>query len=664
VLNREISESPSRLRNEVGLSLLLMVVTFCLYLPAILYHFVNFDDEQYVYENPWVNEGLSGASIRWAFSTMHASNWHPLSWISHMIDSSLYGLNAGGHHLTNILLHTVNALLLFLLLNRMTHRLWLSWLVAALFAWHPLHVESVAWVAERKDVLSTLFLILTIWAYTRYTERPGAQRYLLALCLFGIGLLCKPMLVTLPCLLLLLDFWPLRRLEDFKLPQGVVGRTKLLPLVIEKLPFFAFSLAASFVTIIAQRSGGAIKDFAHVSFSSRLLNAAAAYGWYLAKTILPINLSVFYPLPKDIHYVAVISSILVIGAMSYWAILRRRKQPWLLVGWFWFLGMLVPVIGLVQVGGQAVADRYTYVPLVGLFIMFAWGLADALEEIPSARPWGIGAASVALLLCIGTTRSQLAYWKDGMTLFTRVLAVTGNSAFAQNSLGVALSNSGRGGEAILHYEEALRLQPDSIHAHYNLGIEYADMGNLKQAAHHFSEALKLSPRNESLHNNLGVILAQEGEVPMAMEQFKAAIECNPTYPKSYLNYAMALEKEGQIALAITNYKLALERDTNAPEALNNLARLYVTTPDAQMHRTAVQLAERANKLTRFQVASYVETLAAAYAAVGSYSKAVTNAAWAHKLAEVRGTKKEADKIKAELESYKAHQGLQTTNQMR
>jgi tetratricopeptide (TPR) repeat protein len=638
-----------------------MVVTFCLYLPAILYHFVNFDDEQYVYENPWVNEGLSVASIKWAFSTMHASNWHPLTWISHMIDCSLYGLNAGGHHLTNILIHTVTAVLLFLLLNRMTDRLWPSWLVAALFAWHPLHVESVAWVSERKDVLSALFLVLTIWAYTRYVERPRLPRYLLALCLFGSGLLCKPMLVTLPCLLLLLDFWPLRRFGNFELTQGITARPKLLPLVIEKLPFFILSLAASIVTIIAQRSGGAIKDFVHVSFPSRLLNAASAYGWYLAKTILPINLCAFYPLPKHIHYIAVVSSVLVIAAVSCWAMLRRRKQPWLLVGWLWFLGTLVPVIGLIQVGGQAVADRYTYVPLIGLFLMFAWGLAAAMEEIPSARPWGIGAASLALLLCIGATRIQLPYWKDGVSLFTRVLAVTGDSAFAQNNLGIALSNAGKGTAAIPHYEEALRLQPDSIHAHYNLGIEFADMGNLKQAAYHFSEALKLSPRNESLHNNLGVILAQEGLVPMAMEQFKEAIECNPTYPKSYLNYAMALEKEGQIALAITNYKLALERDTNAPEALNNLARLYVTAPDAQLHRTAVQLAERANKLTRFQVASYLETLAAAYAAVGSYSKAVTNAEWARRLAEVRGTKKEADKIKAELESYRAHQGLQTTN---
>jgi tetratricopeptide (TPR) repeat protein len=396
----------------------------------------------------------------------------------------------------------------------------------------------------------------------------------------------------------------------------------------------------------------------------RLANAAAAYGWYLVKTVLPTNLCVFYPLPKSLPYIVALSSALVIAAVSCWAIAWRRKQPWMLVGWFWFLGTLVPVIGIIQVGGQAVADRYTYVPLVGLFVMFAWGASAALEEAPSARPWVIGAAIAALLLCVATTRSQLRYWKNGVSLFTRVLAVTDDSAFGENSLGVALSNDGKGQEAIPHYEEALRLQPNSVHAHYNLGIEYANLGDLKQAAHHFSEALKLSPRNESLHNNLGVILAQQGDLPSAIEQFKTAIECNPAYPNSYLNYAMALEKEGQIDMAITNYNLALERDPNSSEALNNLANLYVTSRDAKRHNTAVQLAERANYLTRYQVFTYVETLAAAYAGVGSYSKAVTNAEWARKLAEVRGTRKQADKIKAELESYQAQRSFQTTNEAR
>jgi tetratricopeptide (TPR) repeat protein len=609
---------------------------------------------QYVRENPWVNQGLSVGGLKWAISAMYASNWHPLTWISHMADCSLWGLNPGGHHLTNVILHSLNAALLFFLLHRLTRRLWPSWLTAALFAWHPLHVESVAWIAERKDVLSTLFLFLTIWAYAEYVRHGAIYRYVLALALFAAGLLCKPMIVTLPCLLLLLDYWPLQRLQP---SAETGGRRSMFCLILEKLPFFALSLAASIMTILAQRSGGAIKTFDQVSLLMRLVNSAAAYGWYVTKTIVPTGLCVFHSMPSSPAYAAAIGSLLLIAGIAWLAVRMRVQHPWILVGWFWFLGTLIPVIGIIQVGHQAVADRYTYVSLIGLFIILSWGLDLWIKIRPSLRSWAIGLAAVSLLLCIVETRAQLTSWQNGIALFTRILAADGNSAFAQNGLAAALSDAGRGREAIPHYEEVLRLLPDLGPTHAKLGIEFVNIGDLNHASEQFSAALKLSPNDESLHNNLGVVLAREGQLERAVEQFKAAIQCNPTYPESYLNYARALEREGQYGLAVTNYYLALERDTNSPETLNGLAHLLATCPQPKWNNpsAAVALAERANALTRFQVCPYIATLAAAYAAIGEYSKAVENADLARRLATVQGLQDLAAKIESELESYKARQ---------
>jgi tetratricopeptide (TPR) repeat protein len=587
---------------------------------------------------------------------MYAGNWHPLTWISHMADCSLWGLNAGGHHLTNIILHSLNSALLFFLLHRLTQRLWPSWLAAALFAWHPLHVESVAWVAERKDLLSTLFLFLTIWAYAQYVKDRAIHRYVLALALFAVGLLCKPMIVTLPGLLLLLDYWPWRRFRP-STEAGRAARPAIFRLILEKLPFFALSLGASIITILAQHSGGAIKTFDQVSLPLRLLNSAAAFGWYVAKTFVPMNLCVFHRLPASPPYTAATGSLLLIAGLIWLAVRMRYQCPWILVGWFWFLGTLVPVIGIIQVGHQAVADRYSYVSLIGLFIILSWGLDRWIQIRPSVRSWLISLAAVSLLLCVVETRIQLTYWQNGIALFTRVLAVDGNSAFAQNGLGVALSDDGRGREAIPHYEEVLRFLPDSTPTHYKLGVEFADIGDLNQASEQFSAALRLSPHDESLHNNLGAVFAREGQLERAIEQFKAAIQCNPTEPKSYFNYARALEQEGQFGLAITNYNLALERDPNSPEILNGLANLLVTSTQSKWNNpsAAVPLAERANALTRFQVSPYIATLAAAYAAAGEYSKAVENAELARRLAEAQGMRDLATRLAVDLESYKARQ---------
>jgi len=641
-------------RRTILLSLVLVVVTLALYWPATGYDFIVFDDDQYVSGNSWVNQGLGCASLKWAFTSFYAANWHPLTWISHMLDCSMHGLFAGGHHLTSIVLHSLNTLLLFLLLKSLTRSLWPSLLVAALFGWHPLHVESAAWVAERKDVLSTLFLLLTIWAYSWYVDRPTIRRYALALAAFALGLMSKPMLVTLPGVLLLLDFWPLNRLAAASFPDQSGARKIYLKLFMEKLPFFVLSLAACVVTVMAQRSGGAIKDFQEVSGWMRVLNAPLACVRYVGKTICPVNLSVFYPLPSELPVVAGFSSALALALVSYLIFRRRSQSPWLIVGWLWFLGTLFPVLGLVQIGSHAMADRYAYVSAIGLFVMFAWSLHCWVRGRPSARAWGLGIATVPLLVCVWLTPIQLAYWQDSIALFTHALSVTKNNAVAHNNLGVGLANAGKTAEAISHYAEALRIKPDYVFAHYNLGVELAAAGKLDQAAFHFSEALKYNPRSEILHNNIGVILARQGKPEAAMAHFKQAIQINPAYPKPYLNYGAALQNLGLAGQAVTNYTKALELDPAWPEALDKLAFMLATCPETNWHNSsqAIRLAERANEITGRELPAYLATLALTYAAAGEFSNAVFTAEQARQKAQVKGLQKLAGKLEADLQFYR------------
>lgn len=541
------------------LGLLLAAATLALYWPATRYDFVALDDDQYVYDNPWVTHGLDWSTAKWAMTSTYAANWHPLTWVSHLLDASIYGRQPGGPHFTNVVLHALNALLLFVVLLRLTGALWPSWIAAALFAWHPLRVESVAWISERKDLLCGLFWMLTLWAYVRYVEEFKVQSskfkvfYALALLFFVLGLLSKPMIVTLPFVFLLVDYWPLQR------------RWSLT----DKWPFFLVAGASCAVTFVAQHSWGAIKSFEQAPFLLRASNIPLAYVTYMGKTLWPTHLCALYPLPDKAPLLAAAISVLLLAAMSVLAVRWRREYPWILVGWLWFLGTLVPVIGLVQVGGQAWADRYTYLPSIGLFIMIAWSVQLWLSRRTAARGLVAGAAFLCLLACVLATEQQLPNWEGSLPLFGRIVANYPDCAGAQNGMGLALSFVGRKSEAIEHFREALRLQPGSVHAHYNLGIELADAGKLEEAMTNFNEAIKLNPRSEQLHNNIGVILAREGKLQEALEQFQRAIELNPRYPKPYFNCAKALEGLGRTNEAQANYQKAEQLDPSLNQTSRN-----------------------------------------------------------------------------------------------
>ena len=642
-------------RRTFLLSFALVVITLALYWPAIGYDFIDYDDGDYVYDNPWVSRGLHLDTLRWALSSTWACNWHPLTWVSHMLDCSCYGLFAGGHHLTNLILHSLNTLVLFVLLRWLTASLWASVVASALFSWHPLHVESVAWVAERKNVLSTLFLLLTIWAYACYTKRPTVSRYALALVLFALGLMSKPMLVSLPFVLLLLDYWPLGRVFSAgKTGDEVQTGKSCRGLVAEKLPFFVLALAVSIVTVMAQGSGGAIKTMEQVPWSMRVPIALTAYGRYLGKSIWPVNLSVFYPLPTSPPLAAGVYSALALTGITGVLLNWRFRFPWMTVGWLWFLGTLVPVIGIIQVGTQAMADRYTYIPMIGLLMLVVWSFEHWVKSVPGVRALVSVLAAGSVLSCLVLTRLQLSYWHDSISLFTHALSVTTNNPVAHHSLGLALANAGRSAEAIAHYQEALRLMPNSAPAHYNLGIEMASAGKFDQAAFHLSEALKLDPTSEKLHNNLGVVLAQQGHFEAAMEEFKRSMQLNPDYPKPHLNYGMAMEEQGLTAAAVTNYAKALELDSNWPEALDKLALLLATCPEPNLRNpsVAVKLAERANQITRGNVPAYLDTLATTYAAAGKYTDAVSISELALQKAQARHLEQLQRKLDRDLEAYR------------
>jgi tetratricopeptide (TPR) repeat protein len=603
-----------------------------------------------------VLKGISWAGIKWAFTTLHASNWHPLTWLSHMLDCSVYGVFAGGHHLTSAAIHIANILLLFLVLKQITGAYWPSAFVAALFGWHPVHVESVAWVCERKDLLSMLFMMLTIGAYGRYANRPTAGKYLGTLALFALGLMTKPMLVTLPCMLFLLDYWPLKRLtisrQKSDAPQNAVAWPKL---AIEKIPFFVLSILSCAITVVAQHSGGAMQTLERVSFSTRLTNALCAYGAYLIKAIWPAHLSVFYPMPATTPWALLTGSLIVLALLSYVAFRKRFTAPWLMVGWLWFLGTLVPVIGLVQVGNQAMADRYTYIPYIGLFIMLAWSMDSWLKSRPRLKQMVIGAASALLLACVVLTSIQLSYWHDSIRLFTHALAVTRSNVFCERNLSYALSEAGRGKEAIPHYEALLQLTPNDVKSRYNLGLELISAGNPGEAADQFSEALKFQPQSDKLHNNLGIALSQQGKLDPAAAEFEKAIQLNPDFPWPRLNYAVVLQKKGLAGPAITNYFVALKLQPGWAEALDKLAFLRATCPDAQWRDAAqaVRLSTQANDLTQRKSPDLLNTLAMAYAANGDFSNALATAGLAREQARSAGMQSLALKLQNEMESYRA-----------
>lgn len=554
----------------------LFVITVLLYWPAISFPFVNYDDQLYVYENAEVLKGLSWSALVWSATSVVSANWHPLTVLSHLADCSLYGKFAGGHHLTSLLIHSINSVLLWLLLKRLTRWFWFSALVAALFAWHPLNVESVVWIAERKNVLSTFFFILTLWAYSSYATKPSGIRYTLTALLFILGLASKPMLVTLPFLLLLLDYWPLQRFS-LEPPLGLKQRCIWL-LVREKIPFLLISLVFCCVTFIVQNRAGAVKSLTDVPLNIRLLNIPVAYVNYGFKTLAPINLRVIYDFPENLLFLGVAASLLL-GLITYLGWYWRFKFRWLLVGWLWFLVTLIPVIGLVQVGEQAMAERYAYLPLIGLFFIIAAGFRTYIFAKPQRRPVVVLLVIFILGICLMLSQRQLMLWKNSITLFSHAVKLNPDSALAHDLLATALSGNGRVPEAIEQYSQSVRLRPDRPEAQYNLGREEIEAGKFMEAEAHLNAALLKSPSNPIYHNTRGVALLQGGRAQEAEKEFRLTIELQREYAKPYFNLGKILMAEGQTAAAITNYAMAVQLQPDWVEALENLASAHATNGD-------------------------------------------------------------------------------------
>jgi Tfp pilus assembly protein PilF len=654
-------------------ALALALVTLGIYLPVCFYDFIYFDDPSYVADNPMVRAGLSWAGCKWAFLGWHASNWHPLTWLSLMVDSQLFGSNPGAYHLGNLVFHTVNTLLLFWLWRRLTGALWPSALVAALFAWHPLHVESVAWISERKDVLSTMFGLLALIAYVNFARSQPADaaghsrcwwHYGAALILLALGLMAKPMLVTLPCVFLLLDYWPLKRLAS-----GPVQFKQLALLVGEKIPFFLLVAASCVVTYLAQK-GDAVVPLQRYPLGLRLENAGVAYINYILKIICPVNLGIIYPLPAQFHPGEVVLAGILIILISVFAWRLRRTNPSVLTGWLWYLGTLVPVIGIVQVGMQSMADRYSYLPSIGLFAAVAFGLAGMIRRQPSLRLPALCLAGLILTVCLALTERQLGYWKNTITLFSHTLAVARSSAEAHMILGVAYEHNGAqnlalheyrealkqepaistlmaGGEkrplaahvalmlaeaaeqqgnvsnAIVHYREALQAEASLAGAHSHLAYLLYATGDIQKAIAHSQAAITLGSEDPLTYENFGTMLLETGRFDDAMKQYQQAAQLQPDSSRPFYLMGKAWLRHGQSHNAITNFQRALNLDAQDSQSLTALAQV-LASDEIETNRNgseSLDLASQANALTGKTEPYVLDTLAMAYAETGDFQKA-------------------------------------------
>jgi Flp pilus assembly protein TadD len=547
------------MKNDRAIYLFLFVITLLVYSQVNNFAFLTFDDNQGLLGNPQVRDGFSWGGVGWAFTTGYASNWFPLTWFSHMLDFQLFGLDAGWHHLTNVLIHALSSLLLFALLNRMTGRKWESAFVAFVFALHPLHVESVAWVSERKDVLFAFFWFLTTWLYLDFVEKRTVGRYLLVVAAFCLGLMSKQMIVTLPFALLLLDAWPLKR-------------TGLKTLVLEKVPLVALSIAASLITLLAQKKGGAVQSLDEIPLVARIANALMAYVIYIANFFWPSGLAFFYPYARWPLWEVIFAGV-ALAAMSVLVLLASRRRPYLAVGWFWYLGTLAPVIGLIQVGHQSRADRYTYVPLIGIAIMVAWAAADVFEKYPGVRR---AFAGVAVAVCLGwmlTTWTQIKYWKDSAELYTRAIAVTDANYLAHLNLGVDLAAQGHYPEALRELFTSIEENPDQAHARNSLGGVLYALGRKDEAIEQFSQAIRLEPQDAEPHCNLGNALVDAGKIEAAIVELNTALRLNPGMANAYFGLGRVLVLQNRPGDAASYFSEALRINPDFVQARQQLQAL-------------------------------------------------------------------------------------------
>jgi tetratricopeptide (TPR) repeat protein len=565
----------------LGVCGLLLLAVGAVFGQTVRHEFVNMDDGLYVSENPHISRGLTASGIAWVFTHSHVGNWHPLTGLSHMVDCQIYGLQAGGHHLTNVLLHAATAVVVFLILWQITGATWPSAMAAALFALHPLRVESVAWIAERKDVLSGLCFVLTLGAYVWFVRGPSWGRYLLLLVIFALGLMAKPMLVTLPAVLLLLDYWPLGRFVDVpgrhptspsatrQRPFVAMGRGFRWQLLTEKIPLLVLVAVFCLATVWAQDK---VEAFGNpLTIWWRIANALVSYVTYLVQFFCPVGLAAYYPHPEyHLPVWKALGALVVLACISVAALKWRRRFPYFLVGWLWYLGMLVPVSGIVQVGSQAMADRYTYLPQIGLSIALVWGVADVCRSWPSRR-WlcGVGSALVLAVL-MGCAWRQTCFWHDNDALWTHTLACTTGNSAAENNLGLTLANRGHLDEAIEHYREALRFRPNYMEAHTNLATALSERGRKDEALVHFQKALEIKPGSAVAHNNLGAALAAQGQFDEAVRHYQQALEIEPDYVQAHTNLASALNTLGRYDEAMAHFQKVLEIEPSNAEVYINL----------------------------------------------------------------------------------------------
>jgi Tfp pilus assembly protein PilF len=568
-MNRTAAPAQSH-KKPFAAAVLLFFLTGLLYTGALKSGFINYDDPAYVTKNLRVLQGLTVANVHWAFTSTSEANWHPLTWLSHMTDVSLFGAHPAGHHLTSVLFHALNVALLFWLLYRGTGFLGRSACVAALFAVHPLNVETVAWVAERKSVLSTFFFLLAIGAYGLYVRRPTVVRYAGVFFLFALGLMAKPMIITLPFVLLLLDYWPLERIPVSSRgnPPGELLRSLALRCA-EKIPFLLLSVASAVVTVIAQHRGGAVGTKFALPLWFRVSNATYSYSLYLIKALFPTRLAIFYPHPEGHLSIAVVllSGVFLVGATIF--VCRFRKVRYLPTGWFWYLGTMFPVIGILQVGRQALADRYAYIPLLGIFVIVVWSVAEGATRL-SLSPKSLGAlASAVVVAYASVTILQISYWKNSFALFQHALAVTQNNSIAELNFGEALVERGEPDAAEIHFLKAAQYAPDMGLPHYDLGTLLQNQGRLAEAMMEYQRALpRLSDPVElaQLHNNLGAISLERHEYPQAMAEFDTAIRLRPEEANSFLGKGLIFFQTGEYSAAQAVFQRAIEIAPSSPVA--------------------------------------------------------------------------------------------------
>lgn len=525
------------------------------------YDLTCYDDISYISNNPYVKKGLTGESFTWAMTTIHMGYWQPLTWLSHMLDYQLFGPNIGGHHWVNVILHIANAILLYIVLRRTSGETWKSAIVAALFAVHPLNVESVAWIAERKNVLSTLFWFIALWFYACYVERPTLYRYALILLTFSLGLMAKPMLVTLPFTLLLFDYWPLGRLTSWKvLPR----------LLYEKIPFFILTTIVSIETFLSCRHKDVISHLDKITLGERTANVLVSYVKYIANMLWPQDLAIFYPYSKDFTAFQIVGSALLLIITSCIMIIFARQYRYALTGWLWYLGTLIPVIGLIQAGPQAMADRFAYIPMIGLFVMIVWGVPDLLKKWPQRRIVFSVVSGAVLSVLIICTLQQVRYWQNSMALFEHALRVTGETPRVHYHMGVALTHGGKPDQAVKHFEYAIKGNPEFAEAYSYMGIALASQGKIDGAMAYFREALQRKRHDEMTHNNLGAALINKGKLDEAIVHIQEALNIRPDYVPAHRNMGVALASQGKMEEAIGYYKKALQLERSDAITHNNI----------------------------------------------------------------------------------------------